>query len=82
MKKLILTGILAAFAVAVQAGDDKSCSDKEGSSCCKAKVSMESKSECPMAKQQAKGTCPMAGKNAKLAVSKTRLESPKASATR
>ncbi len=69
MKKLILSVVLAAFAVAVQAGDTQG-------SCC-AKAAQQTKAECPMAKQ-AKGTCPKAAKKlAKQTVTKP-LHSPKA----
>jgi hypothetical protein len=80
MKKLIFSVMLAAFALGVQAGDDKSaCTDKEGASCCaKAKTSEQAKGECPMAKQ-AKATCPYAVKNGtKEAANKQTLQSPKA----
>jgi len=48
MKKIILSGLLMAFAVAVQAGDAKACQDKDSGkpACCAAKTS-----------DQAKGTC-------------------------
>jgi hypothetical protein len=77
MKKLILSMMLAAFAVAVQAGEEKSCSDKEGSGCCgkakaseKVKVSTqvqakgeEAKGGCCQSKQQVSTTtCPFTGK--------------------
>jgi len=80
MKKFIFSILLAAFAVAVQAGDDKSaCSNKEGASCCaKMKTSEQAEGECPMAKQ-AKASCPYAGKKAtKEVVAKQSLQSPKA----
>ncbi len=81
MKKVILSVMLVAFAVAVQAGDAKSCADKEQGGCCpKAKPGAEAKAECPMAKQ-AKAQCPMA-KQAKAgekdAPVKQALASPKA----
>ncbi len=73
--------MLAAFAVAVQAGTDKACSDKESSGCCgKAKAAAQAKGECPMAKQ-AKTACPYAAKkDAKAASVKPALQSPKAMA--
>ncbi len=58
--------MLVAFAVAVQAGDDKStASDKDKPACCaKAKSGDQAKS-CPMAKQAKASSCPYAGKTAK-----------------
>ena len=60
MKRIILTVVLAAFAVAVQAGDAKSCQekckDKDKAAACpmKTKVSTEAKGGCcPMAKSAA-----------------------------
>jgi hypothetical protein len=58
MKKIILSVMLVAFAVAVQAGDTKSCQAKEGSksACCAVKTSSQAKSGCcPM--MGAKGGC-------------------------
>jgi hypothetical protein len=76
MKKLVLSLVVAAFAVAVQAGE--SCSEK-ASSCCAAKnASKQVKAECPMAKQ-AKATSTKADKvGAKQASVKQPLKSPKA----
>ncbi len=76
MKKLVLSVFLAAFAVAVQAGNDGSCS---AGSCCSAKnASVEAKAECPMAKQ-AKVTCSKTDKTSlKQASAKQPLKSPKA----
>jgi hypothetical protein len=51
MKKIILSVVLLAFAVAVQAGDGKCCQAKDTSkpSCCATKTSMEAKStSCPL----------------------------------
>ena len=79
MKKLILSITLAAFAFAVHAGSEKSCCDKDTSSCCaKAKASEQTKAECPMGKQT-KATSKNAGKAStkELAV-KRPLQSPKA----
>jgi hypothetical protein len=78
MKKLLLSVILAAFAVAVQASDTKSaCSDKEGSCCAGAKATEQTKAQCSMAKQAKAGTCSMTGKVATKEV-KPVLQSPKA----
>ena len=52
MKKLMLSVITLAFAVAVQAGDSKKASDKDQPACCSKKVSA----------QAAGATCTMAGK--------------------
>ena len=77
MKRFVLTMMVAAFAVAVQAGDTKSCQEKctakDKPACCpsKVKVSTEAKGGCcPIAKS---GACPKQAK-AKQAV----LASPKA----
>ncbi len=73
MKKVILTLSLAAFAVAVQAGDDT--------------CPMKDKACCPKATQQAKTTCPKMGAQAKVGCCATKqatakvtkqLSSPKA----
>jgi hypothetical protein len=74
MKKLLLSVVLASFAVAVQAGDDGACS-----SCCSAKkTSVEAKGECPMSKQ-AKANTSKADKSLVKQVSlKQPLKSPKA----
>ena len=84
MKKLILSVMLAAFAVAVQAGDDKANATQEKPACCaKAKTAAADKAECPMA-AHAKGQCPYAAKSAckegccKEASGKQALLSPKA----
>jgi hypothetical protein len=60
MKRFVLTVIVAAFAVAAQAGDAKSCQEKctakDKPACCpsKVKVSTEAKGgACPMAKSAA-----------------------------
>ena len=78
MKKILLSMMLAAFAIAVQASDTKSaCSDKEGSCCAKTKATEQTKAECPMAKQAKAGACPFAGKVA-TKEAKPVLQSPKA----
>ena len=63
MKKLVLSVMVTAFAVAVYAGEGKSCSDKEGGSCCaaKTKTSQQAQAQCPM---QAKSQCSMAKETA------------------
>ena len=72
MKKLILAVMVAGFAVAVQAGNG-SCSET-GSCCSKTKTSLETKGECPMAKQaKAKS-----GDRKATHVVSNKLQSPKA----
>ncbi len=89
MKKLILSLVMVAFAVAVQAGDDaKSCPDKDKAACCaKMKAGDQAKAQCPMNKE-AKATCPYADKADKACCNKDMaqkdaqkqaLNSPKAS---
>jgi hypothetical protein len=48
MKKLILSAITVAFAFALQAGDTKTCQEKDGKSACcsKAKASDQTKAGC------------------------------------
>ncbi len=79
MKKLVLSVMLATFAVAVQAADAKACCDKDSSSCCaQVKTSAAAKGECPMAKES-KATCPYLAKTtSKQAPAKPALQSPKA----
>jgi hypothetical protein len=78
MKQLLLSVMLATFALAVQASDSKSaCSDKEGSCCAKTKATTQVKAECSMTKQAKAGTCPFAGKVA-VKDTKPALQSPKA----
>ena len=54
MKRIILSVMVLAFAVAVQAGDAKTCQDKDKDkpACCasKVKTSDEAKGCCPFAK--------------------------------
>ena len=74
MKRLILSAIVMAFAVAVQAGDAKTCQvkDKDKPACCPSKAK---------AGEQAKaGTCPFAKDAAckQKEVKQTSLPSPKA----
>jgi len=45
MKKLILSIALTVFAVSVQAGDTKTCSDKQSSCCGGDKATMQTKAE-------------------------------------
>ena len=60
MKKIILSLMVAGFAIAVQAGDAKTCpnsktADTAGCCCHKTKTSLQVKTS-----QEAKGTCPFA----------------------
>ncbi len=71
MKKLLLSFVVAAFAVAVQAGNEGTCS--AGGSCCAVKkTGTQAKAECPMTKQA------KAKKGASQASAKQTLKSPKA----
>jgi hypothetical protein len=72
MKRIILSVIIMAFAVAVQADDAKTGQDKEKSACCasKVKTSAETKGGCPFAKSACCKQAP---------VKQTVLLSPKAS---
>lgn len=67
MKKLMLSVMMVAFAVAVQAGEGK-CADKEKAGCCPAKA--EAKAQCG---KDAK-SCPAdkAAKDAKLGSPKSK----------
>ena len=82
MKRIILSVMLAAFAVAVQAGDDKACTDKEKSGCCmKAKSADQAKAGCCSMDKQAKTTgSQAAGNTCKAGATKVALMSPKAAA--
>ena len=71
MKKLILSVMLVAFTVAVQAGDAKTC-DKDKAAC--DKKEQVAKSCCPLSGDKQAKTCPKAGKQT---VSKP-VTSPKA----
>jgi len=51
MKRLLLSVLIAGFAVAVQAGGDGTCCEKSGSCCAAKNASVETNAECPMAKQ-------------------------------
>lgn len=78
MKKIILSLVVAAFAVAVQAGDDAACATKAAAGgCCASKqatTQVNSQKSCPMADKE--GVCKM--KSSKIA--KKQLKSPKAKA--
>jgi hypothetical protein len=77
MKRIILSVVVLAFAVAVQAGDAKTTQtkDKDKPACCAgmAKTSDQAKGTCPFAK----GACSKAA-----AVKQTALLSPKAADSR
>ena len=76
--------ILAAFAVAVQAGNppaanEKACGDKDSSCCGKMPTATEAKGQCPVAKEAKASCCPYMAKNAtKETSTKPALQSPKA----
>ncbi len=79
MKRIILSVIVIAFAVAVQAGDPKTsqASDKDKPACCasKMKTSAEAKEgTCPFAK----GACTKQKEAKSTTVKQTALLSPKA----
>ena len=79
MKRIILSAMVLAFAVAVQAGDTKTAQDapKDMPSCCssKVKVSTEAKEgTCPMAK----GSCCKQSAAKRTAAKQPVLMSPKA----
>jgi hypothetical protein len=79
MKRIILSAMVLAFAVAVQAGDTKTAQDapKDMPSCCssKVKVSTEAKEgTCPMAK----GSCCKQAAAKRTAAKQPVLMSPKA----
>jgi hypothetical protein len=81
MKRIILSVIVMAFAVAAQAGDAKTCPDKnkDQTGCCasKVKVSTEAKEGCcPLAK----AACCQQASAKQTAVKQTALLSPKAAA--
>jgi hypothetical protein len=76
MKKLVLSVMLSGFALALQAGEDASCS--AGSCCSAQKASTQAKAQCTMTKQAA-NTCTKANKaGMKQASLKRPLKSPKA----
>jgi hypothetical protein len=78
MKTLILSTTVAILALAVQAGNEKACSDKGDSSCCASVKAEQTKAECPASKST-KATRPSAAKSpSKEAASKRPLQSPKA----
>ena len=75
MKKIILTLTIVAFAVAVQAGEGKTCSKDKAACAAKDKAACAAKAEsgcCAKATASAKGTCP------KSQAAKKTLMSPKA----
>lgn len=82
MKRLIVSTMLVAFAVAAHAGDAKANPNQEKPACCaKAKAQAEAGSGCCAMAKQAKTTCPYAAKRAgKQASAKQPLLSPKAAA--
>ncbi len=77
MKKLILSGLIAAFAVAAQAGNSAGCTG-DAPCCAKAKSTSQTKADCPMMGKQANGSCPYAKSAKTTACTKPVLKSPKA----
>jgi hypothetical protein len=82
MKRIILSVMVLAFAVAVQAGDATTCQskDKDKAACCasKVKVSTEAKEGCcPFAKA---ACCKQTQAKQQTAAKQTALLSPKAAA--
>ena len=75
MKRIILSVIVMAFAVAVQAGDAKTSQDNDKPACCasKVKTSMQTKEGTSSAAKSCCGCCKQ-----KAAVKQTALLSPKA----
>jgi hypothetical protein len=57
MKRIILSVIVMAFAVAVHAGDGKTCQDKEKAGCCANKVKTSLDSKAGQASDKAEGGC-------------------------
>jgi hypothetical protein len=75
-KTPILSITVAVFALAVQAGNEKACSDKGNSSCCASVKAEQTKAENPASKS---AKAPYTAKSAsKEAASKRPLQSPKA----
>ena len=75
MKKMILSLSVAAFAVAVQAGDN-ACPAKDKACCPKA--TEQTKATCPKAAEQAKAGCCAAKQTTATVKSTKQLPSPKA----
>jgi hypothetical protein len=75
MKRIILSVIVMAFAVAVQAGDAKTSQDKDKAGCsgCKVKTSVQAKEATSSTAKSGCGCCKM-----KAPVKQTGLPSPKA----
>jgi hypothetical protein len=46
MKKLILSSMMLAFALAVQAGDTKTCTDSKAACCSQSKGTQQTKASC------------------------------------
>ena len=80
MKRIILSVIVMAFAIAVQAGDAKTsqAKDQDQPACCGGK--MKTSMKTPTQAKEKEGTCPMAkcGSCKQKVVKQTALPSPKA----
>ena len=57
MKRIILSIVVMAFAVAVQAGDGTSCQDKEKAGCCANKAKTSVSGQASQASDKAEGGC-------------------------
>jgi hypothetical protein len=57
MKRIILSIVVMAFAVAVQAGDGTSCQDKEKAGCCANKAKTSVSGHASQASDKAEGGC-------------------------
>lgn len=57
MKRIILCAIVAAFAVAAQAGDGASCQGKEQGSCCASKVKTSLDAQANQGQDQGESSC-------------------------
>jgi hypothetical protein len=83
MKKLVLALTIVAFAVAVQAGDGKTCSKDKPACSTKDKAACAAKDEAACAAKVQSGCCPRAGASAKATCPKAQADkktvmSPKA----
>ena len=57
MKRIILGVVVMAFAVAVQAGEGKTCQDKDKAACCASKVKTSLEAGTSQDKDQAEPAC-------------------------
>ena len=80
MKRIILSAMVLAFAVAVQAGDTKTAQDKDMPACCgsKVKTSVQAKEEPSPAAKGCCGCCKQKSPAKQTAAKQPVLMSPKA----